>query len=341
MEVEKKYKDIATIKRRSEPSERLMLPFSQLNWLINGVIFGSVLLLTSFTNAGKSTLATMFIESAIKQGYNCFGLWGEDSEEEAQERIFKQHTPYSKDNMEYISYYQNGKKTNTGEFILSEDKFNEARDFFRNSLFIWDNEIPPNKDNIIDILENARVKDNCRVFLLDNLEILDFDTDNENKGIKEIMVAIRRWAMTNKTIIILVAHIRKIERDIIRPDIFDVKGTNSVTNVCRNIITIIRTDNLDKNSKGYKNFSKVLQLNGYDIQELDAVLEVRKDKGNSLGFCGLKYNKYTNSYYEIELKKNVDNTKNKTVLSIKDNDVQTTTSFNNMTPIEDDGSLPF
>ena len=42
----------------------------------------------------------------------------------------------------------------------------------------------------------------------------------------------------------------------------------------------------------------MLETNGYDFEECDAVVEVLKTRHNKLGFVGLKYNKKTNTYYE-------------------------------------------
>ena len=67
---------------------------------------------------------------------------------------------------------------------------------------------------------------------------------------------------------------------------------------CATALNIIRLDNVDKNSKYSKAFSKLMETNGYDFMECDAVIEVLKTRHNKLGFVGLKYNKKTNTYYE-------------------------------------------
>ena len=68
------------------------------------------------------------------------------------------------------------------------------------------------------------------------------------------------------------------------------------------IITIIRTDKLDKETKESQSFARLLELNGFNLEECDSIMEVKKTKGRGLGFCGLKFNKYTQSYYEVENK---------------------------------------
>lgn len=255
---------------------------------------------TSGTDNGKTTLCSQIIIEAIKSGYKCFGFFGEDGGSEARDRMYRQYLRYDKDNFVYTPYKMNGKETNCGEFLLRHDKYEEASRFFTGKLFIFNNNLTADKNNIIDTLEKARVEQGCRVFLLDNVEMFDLDTDNENKGVKEICIALRQYAITKKVHIIIVAHIRKVERNVVRPDIFDVKGTSALTNIAKNIITIIRTDKLNRALPEYKQFCKTIEANGWKLDDCDAIVEVRKTKGRGLGFVGLKFNKISNSYYEAD-----------------------------------------
>lgn len=293
-----KYYDIGIVPETKNLAERFLTPFSNLNYLLNGMIFDRITLITSGTDNGKSTLCSQILIEAIRSGYKCFAFFGEDGGAEARDRMYRQFLRYDKENFEYRSYSHNGKDTNCGEFLLRHDKFEEANAFFKGNLFIFNNNFPADKNGIIETFEKARTEQGCRVFLLDNVEMFDLDSDNENKGIKEICIALRQYAITKKVHIIIVAHIRKTERNILRPDIFDVKGTSALTNIAKNIITIIRTDKLDTNLREYKQFAKIIEQNGYDLETADAVIEVRKTKGRGLGFVCLKFNKVSNSYYE-------------------------------------------
>lgn len=302
MAVQSKYYNIGVIPETTTLAERFLSPFSTLNYLLNGFIFDRITLITSGTDNGKTTFCSQIIMEAMKSGYKCFGFFGEDGGAEARDRLFKQYLKFDKDNFEYVPYKMNGKDTNCGEYLLKHEKFIEANRFFNDKLYIFNNNLPADKDNLIDTLEKARTEQGCKVFLLDNVEMFDLDSDNENKGIKEICIALRRYAITKKVHIIIVAHIRKTERNVLRPDIFDVKGTSALTNIAKNIVTIIRTDKLNKAIPEYKQFAKVLEQNNKDLYDSDAVVEVRKTKGRGLGFVCLKFNKISNSYYECEPK---------------------------------------
>lgn len=297
-----KYYDIGVIPETTTLTERITLPFKQLNYLLNGLLLDRITLLTSSTDSGKTTVSSQIIINAVKQGYNTFYFAGEDGGAEARDRLYKQYTEFDKSNFTYVPYIQNGKQTNCGEYLLSHDKWLKANNFFTNKLFIFNNNLLANKNNLINTLESARVNNNCKFFVLDNVEMFDLDADNENASLKDMCIALRQWAISKKVHILIVAHIRKIERNICRPEIFDVKGSSALTNICKNIITIIRTDKLDKETKEYQSFARLLELNGFNIEECDSIMEVKKTKGRGLGFCGLKFNKYTQSYYEVENK---------------------------------------
>jgi len=172
------YFNIGDIPETSALKERIMLPFRQLNWLLNGLVMDRITLITSSTDSGKTTVCSQFILNAIKQGYKTFYFAGEDSEDEARDRIYKQYTSFSEDNFKFVQYIQNGKATNCGEYILSHEKFEEAKNFFDNKLFIHNNSVPANKEGLINTIEQARIKEGCRFFVLDNVEIFDYAIGN-------------------------------------------------------------------------------------------------------------------------------------------------------------------
>jgi hypothetical protein len=94
----------------------------------------------------------------------------------------------------------------------------------------------------------------------------------------------------------------------------------------------MRLDNVDKESKYSKAFEKLLEKNGYNFQDCDAVIEVLKTRHNKLGFVALKYNKKTNTYFECK-KINNNQEENEKVLVVSKKIT--------LTEIDDDDELPF
>lgn len=290
--------DIGIIPRQTGLAERFMFPFSQLNFLLNGGKFDRVTLITSSTDNGKSTLASQILCSVIKQGYKACAFFGEDTAYESQDRIFKQFS--RAEDMVYVPYKVNDKNTNCGEWILSETAYQSAQEQFSGKLFLYNTNASTKVEEILDGFEQARTENGCRVFLLDNCEMFDTDTDNENKAMKDNILQIREYAINHKVHIILISHIRKLENGKILPNLDDVKGTSSIVNISKNVLIVVRMDKVDHESKEYKSLRKLIEINNYNLDEADSLVFVAKTKGRKLGFCCLKYNKQTNTYYECK-----------------------------------------
>lgn len=290
--------DIGLIPYSAELAERFLFPFSQLNYLTSGAILDRLTLITSSTDNGKTTLASQIITEAIKQGFKVAAYFGEDGGREACERIYKQYTPYDRMNYVAKTWERDGKSTNVTEYFLTQSKWEAANEFFQEKLYLYNTKCAHDIDNIIKGFDEAH-KLGCRVFVMDNMENVEYEGDNENKRFKDIAIALRNYAINKKVHIIVVAHIRKMEREIIVPTIDDVKGSSAVSNTAKNILTIVRTDKLDHEGKPYGNLKRLCKLNNYDLDKADGVLFVLKTKGRKLGMVCLGYNNITNTYYEI------------------------------------------
>ena len=307
----RKIYDISEIPKPKALPERFMFPFSQLNFLLNGGILDRVTLITSSTNNGKTMLTSQIIEYIIEQGYNCCCAFMEDTAYETQDRLFKQTLKSNTGAVKYVPYQVRGKDTNCGEWIIDDEYWDKAAEKFRGKLKIYNTKASASVDEILDGFDEARTQYGCRVFVIDNCDQFEFASDNENKALRDIVIKIRDYAINNKVHIFLISHIRKLERDVVMPNLNDVKGTSALVNIAKNVIIALRTDVMDKSSKAYKALAAVVSKNDYDLSQCDELLYVAKTKGRKLGYVGLKYNAITNTYYEpaewkVEKKQNVE-----------------------------------
>ena len=292
--------DIGLVPKKQDLSERFMFPFSQINYLLNGGVFDRVTLITSGTDNGKTTFSSQIICDIIKQGYNCACFFGEDTAYESQDRIFKQSLYGEERSLVYKPYIANGKETNCGEWVLTDEAWEIAKNKFAGKLFLYNTMASASVDEILSGFEEARTKHNCKVFLLDNCDQFEFSTENENKALRDIVIKIRDYAINKKVHIFLISHIRKMERGVILPTIFDIKGSSSLGNISKNILIVVRMDKIDKNTKEYKSLKSLLEMNNYNLDEADCLVHIAKTKGRKIGFECLKYNKKTNTYYSCK-----------------------------------------
>ena len=293
--------NIGLVPRVTKPAERFMFPFNEINFLLNGGQFDRVTLITSASDNGKSCLASQIICSIIEQGYKVCAFFGEDTAFESQERIFKQSIKTNgKEDMMYVPYIANGKETNCGEWILTGEAWQRAYEKFNDKLYLYNTKASASVDEILKGFDEARTSYGCRVFLLDNVDQFDFDGENENKALKDIIIKVRDYAINNKVHIFLIAHIRKTERDVILPDMFDVKGTSSIVNIAKNVLILVRLDKVDRSSKAYKRLKAIVKLNNYDLDEADSLVYVAKTKGRRIGYACLKFNRKLGQFYDCK-----------------------------------------
>ena len=326
-------KNVGDINYKSEMRDRFMFPFSTLNYLLLGGIYGRLAIWYSKTDEGKSTVASQILCHCIKQGIKCFADFGEDTVDEATERIYKQFTPYDKCNYISQNYIYKDKSTNIWEYHLTQEKWEEAREVFNDNLFIFDIMKTPNLKNIIKALDEAREK-GCKVGLIDNLENIESSEDSsENKFLKDVAITLRDYAVKYNMYIILVCHARKIEKEYLVPEIEDIKGSSAVSNTGKDICLILRTDRMDKESKQYKNLKKLVELNNYDLDSADGLIMVKKTKGKGLGMFTIGYSKQTHSYYEC---KKIDETKDMSEKPILFAEKQNDSHLDGLTPLFDE-----
>ena len=76
---------------------------------------------------------------------------------------------------------------------------------------------------------------------------------------RDIQIKIRNFAISRNVLIFLVAHTRKLERNVILPDLNDIKGTSALVNIARDVMILIRTDKIDRNKRKYNNLVKLLK----------------------------------------------------------------------------------
>ena len=140
---------------------------------------------------------------------------------------------------------------------------------------------------------------------------------------------------------------RKTERDVVLPDMFDIKGTSSLVNIAKNVLLLVRLDKVDHQSKAYKKLRDVVKLNNYDLDEADSLVCVAKTKGRRIGYACLKFNKKLGQFYDckkLDSKKEFD--ERVTMYSNPKKDLIPITDTSELKAVnaafgEDDGDLPY
>lgn len=290
--------DFSTIPYERKLEDRALTPFKTLNFLTGAFELGEISIIAGESGAGKTTLVSMCVAEIIKHD-KCLCIFGESTIEKQAHAHYRQMTPYDDKDYSFISYYKDGVKTNIGKYFVSESAERKIKESTRKKLFYYDPRGGMDIKTIMEVLRIAYQEGGIKYFVIDNIMQISLDTNDEVREMKDNFEELRRFVIDNKVHIIVLAHYRKsTENGVFRRRLEEIAGTSAIGNKCATALNIIRLDNVDKNSKYAKAFAKLLEANGYDLNECDAVIEVLKTRHNKLGFVGLKYNKRTNTYYE-------------------------------------------
>lgn len=282
------------------PKERVLSGIRELDYNTKGFEMGCITIWTGFTNAGKTTVMTMLAKNTIQQGERIFFFNGEQTKEDFKNNLYIQSSQ-SKDLI-----HKQFKNSCVYDTFVKAEKAVLLDKIYGNKIYIYNNEAPRNIDTLIKAMEKIRNEQKIKVFFLDNFMQIDMRSENIFQEQTETMEKLRTFAINKKVHIHLVAHPRKIERFQTRLSLYDIAGSSNIVNKAYNIISILRVDTIQKDSKDYEKLQKELLNERYNIENVDTVLEVLKTKGERCGLVGLKYLKEIKTFIESDKMSNVE-----------------------------------
>lgn len=272
--------------------QRVLSGINRLDELTKGFEMGCITIWTGLTNAGKTTVMTMVTKQTISQGEKVFYFNGEQTKDDFKNNLYKQT---AKQNSIIGKRYN---KTAIVDYFVKDEEAQRLDTIYKESLFVYNNEMPRTIDFLLQAMDEVRVKYGVRVFMLDNFMQIETQSSDEYREQKDIMEKLRTFAVNKNVHIHLVAHPRKTDKFQTRLTIYDVLGSSNLVNKAYNVISIIRVDNLEEDDLEYKRLQKLMEREGYDITGSSSILEILKTKGERCGTVGLVYDSLTKTYKE-------------------------------------------
>lgn len=273
-----------------EKVEREYTNLNELDYLTKGIEYGKITIWTGVTNAGKTTMVTQFARECLLNNKKIFFFAGEQSASE-----FKNYLYITMCKPNEIDYTEDPHNKTIRDYKPIESKIKEFDEKFKGMIYLYDNN---NKNHTLNsILKSMEycISKGVRIFFIDNF--MQIENTEKLEEQTNIMEKIKQFAMRNNIIINLVVHPRKLLNRTARLSLFDISGSQNISNKASNIISIMRTDNLSKDD--YEMIKKELEKNFYDIEKCKSVIEVLKTKGNGGKMLGLNYNSENKTYEEV------------------------------------------
>lgn len=238
-------------KFKIDKENRINTGFQSINKVIGGWLPGQFVLLTGKRGNGKSTFASQTIVEAITSGFNACMYSGELSPEQVKNWLFFQILGENVE-MEYDEF--RGKQVE----VVPDKYWEQLNNMIDNKLFLYDNTVLERKGldegSILKIFEYAYKRNNCKLFLVDNLMTARNQFDGQNNYYKsqgEFIGKFKQFANDFGVTVIFVAHPKKTDNVAdFKND--DVAGSSENTDRPDVVLNIQRVDEEDLDKAGCK-----------------------------------------------------------------------------------------
>ena len=211
---------------------------------ILGMVFGSLNVLSGRNGAGKSTILNqIYIGEAIKQGEKVFLFSGELVAGNVKEWLVR--TLANEEHL--IEFTARNKKYKATSIEGKKDIIEKIKD----KIYLYDSD-DYKIDSVIHKMEILAKRQGVKVFIIDNLMILEMNSIDEYKAQSEAVKKLKAFAKKYNAIVHLIAHPRKSLNEEITKD--DVAGSANITNLA-DYVTI-----LERNFKEDREYDAKLSI---------------------------------------------------------------------------------
>jgi twinkle protein len=210
--------------------ERFKTGVTTLDYCIRGLKETELIVVAGENGSGKTTLVSQIILNALEQNKNTFVYNGELGEEMWKDWLMLQAScgegiETRKDEMiGVVDYY------------VSDDKYNQINNWIKGKLFVNTSKKKSDPKDIINSIKNAYKKNNCFLFVLDNLSTINFLGDRQkHELLGEFVVELKELAKEYNICILVVNHLIKSEG---KPSKDKIKGSGIVSDISDTVLLV-------------------------------------------------------------------------------------------------------
>lgn len=204
--------------------------------LYGGFAEGQVILITGKRGKGKSTLASNFLASALRQGKKVLAYSGE-----LQDFFFKRWLDLQIAGSNHIN--ERFDELGNQKFFITNTNIDKINDWYRDRAFIYDNNIVEDDEpeDLMKTIEETVRQYGIDMILIDNLMTsIDLDSNDVYKAQSKFVNNLCKIAKAYNIVVLLVAHPRKNSGGIDEND--EVAGSADITNRV-DVVMTYKSDN--------------------------------------------------------------------------------------------------
>lgn len=213
--------------------ERILFGISFLDYFLGGCRMGELSIWTGKRGSGKSTILNQTLVDSVDQGCKCFLYTGELNNAKAKQWLDRQIA-----GERYIVTYQD-ELTHREEYGVHHEITPIIEDWYKDYLFAYGDDGEDEIESLIEVMEYAYRRYNCKRFVIDNLKTLRVTESKDfYRQQATIINSFRKFAVSFNVHIDLVVHPRKTSSDELSDE--DVGGSSDIIDLAHNIVEIQR-----------------------------------------------------------------------------------------------------
>lgn len=275
-----------------EQADGIYTGIEDLDCQIAKMFYGTFNIFTGVNGSGKSSFVNqVFISETLHQGQDVFVYSGELPNWQLRNWILfnlagRRHVITTK------------KQGQPDMYKVKPEIKKEISDTYRGRLYFYDNELCRTSNALIEKMEEMARKRGTKVFIIDNLTVVDLESNENNKydKQKEFIVRLIQFAKKFNVLVCLVIHPHKLE-SVRRMNKMEIAGSMSLSDLAHRVFAVHRVTAKEK--EGTKN------KRGDWIDEpieFDVIIDILKDRligGQDIGI-GMFYDPASRRFWTTE-----------------------------------------
>lgn len=230
---------------------------TQLDKELFKLFYGTLTLVTGRPGAGKTSFLYQIICNALQQRKN---TW-----------VFSRQLPQymTKSWMNYLlagprNVQKCEGKNGSVYYRLKKDAARYIDEAYRGQWFVYKDDWPNDIDDIKQSMQASARKYGSKVFLIDNLMMVDLHAGQDDKYQKQTQFVswLIQFAARFQVVVILVAHPRKMQTNGGAVDLYDIGGSSNLVNLAHRTLSLRRVtrQERDAGTSQFSNFSCVVSV---------------------------------------------------------------------------------
>ena len=222
----------------------LLSGMGSVDKILHGTRMGELSVIFGLSGNGKTTFMNQMQISFLNQGEKVWVMSGEFSNRITKKNLYVQMAGKDNLDIEFIP------EIDITDVNLKEGVEDKIDSWVKNRLFIHTDKT--NLDtNLIKSMEFELHRNGVRVFVIDNLMVIDSMKRNADRFATQIdtIKALNEFAVENDVHVFLIAHAKKPSKGHETMTQYDILGASEIPNTAHNIISVERLYPEDKRHK--------------------------------------------------------------------------------------------